>query len=343
MFQHILVPLDGSRRAESALAVAATIARSTGASLLLLHVIPQPMDMLAYPLRSANLPEEEAPSNAYRASLSYLARTKRSKELHGLPVETYQVTGPVPQRILFSIEAQAIDLVVMCSRGATGCKRWTPGSVAQRVARHSRVPVLVLHEAAGVLSNQHPAGRRPVRVLVALDGSPLAETVLQPAAALSRALSTPEPGTLHLFCVVPPPRSADSPKIGGPQLDRSEARLYLQMTAQAAREKLCSAGELVFHTSIAEENNIAEAIVRVAEGLTDVDACDAIALASHGRAGLARRVMGSIAERLLEGTRLPLLVMHVPQPAEERGERGAGAPTPQRKSSVVPGSAPRLR
>jgi cell division protease FtsH len=110
------------------------------------------------------------------------------------------ITGPIPQRILYSIEAQAIDLVVMCSRGETGFKRWPLGSVAQKIIRHSPVPVLVLHESAGTLSNQHPAGQRPVRILVALDGSSLAEAALEPAVALATALSAP--GQEHCTCCV---------------------------------------------------------------------------------------------------------------------------------------------
>jgi nucleotide-binding universal stress UspA family protein len=297
------------------------------------------MQLSACALMTADTPEEESASDAYTAALLYLSRIKRLRELQDLQVETYLVTGPVPQRILFSIEAQAIDLVVMCSRGATGFKRWTLGSVAQHIARHSRIPVLVLHEAAGTLSNQHPAGRRPVRVLVALDGSPPAETILKAAAGLTMALSAPEPGAVHLLYVVPPPRVLAVPEAAALQLDISEARLYLHMTAQAVQVQLHRAGNLTVHTSIVEASDSAEAIMRVAEGLTDVEACDAIALASHGRAGLTRQAMGSIATRLLERTQLPLLVVHVPRPVEREGQSGERALTAQSKSDVISGRA----
>lgn len=335
MFQHILVPLDGSRRAESVLPLAATIARSNGASLLLLHVIPLSMGGTGYQLLPTD--SQETASDAYQAALAYLARIKRSEHLRALPVEAYLVIGPVPQRILFSIETRAIDLVVMCSRGASDLKRWTPGSVAQHIARHSRVPVLILHEAAGTLSNQHPAGRRPVRTLVALDGSPLAEMALQPAAALSRALSAPEPGALHLVCVVSPPGAQAQHRTGAPQLDSAQARLYLQRTVQAVWETLRGAGNLVISTSLVQENDTAEALVRTAEGLTAVDACDVVALASHGRAGIARLVLGSIAERLLDETRLPLLVVHAPRPLHGTGECSERTPAQQRNSHAVSG------
>ena len=91
----------------------------------------------------------------------------------------------------------------MTSQGKTGVKRWMLGSVAQKVARHSPIPVLVLHETGAT-----PVGTRrdssPVRALVTLDGSVLAKTALEPAAQLIAALSTPVPGALHLLRVVKP-------------------------------------------------------------------------------------------------------------------------------------------
>jgi nucleotide-binding universal stress UspA family protein len=316
MFHHILVPLDGSKRAESALPVAASIARRTGARLLLLRVLPLPTNIPVYPQESIDSPEKEPGSDDYKASITYLARKKYAKELQDIPVDTHLITGPISQRILFSIETQAIDLVVMCSRGETGFKRWTLGSVAQKNVRHSPVPVLVLHESAGTLSNQHPAGQHPVRILVALDGSSLAETALEPAVALTTALSAPEPGALHLLCVLPPPRSTSAAGTHSSHLDLSEARVYMQTIGQAVREKRRKAGDLVIHISVVEGKDIAETIIRVAEEGAAGEACDAIALTSHGRGGLARWVMGSVAERLMYGTRLPLLVVHVPQPGD---------------------------
>lgn len=332
MFQHILVPLDGSRRAESALPVAANIARSTGASLLLLHVIPQAIGIPLYPLRSHHLLEEDVTSDAYKTSLAYLAMIQSSKALQGLSVDTCSVTGLASQQILLSIETHAIDLVVLCSRGETDIKRRALGSVAKKIVRESPVPILVLHEAAGRLCNQHPAGQRPVRVLVALDGSPQSEAILKPAAALSRALSAPEPGALHLVYVVPPLYSAEA---GSPHLDTAEARLYLQMTAQAARKELCRTGDLLFHTSTVEGNDIAEALARVAEGLIAVDACDAIALASHGQTGLARWFIGSIAGDLLERTRLPLFVVHAPLSADNKGRPDEKMPESEKKAEAI--------
>lgn len=87
MFQHILVPLDSSKRAENALPVAASIARSTGATLLLLRVAPLPTDAPLYALEPFASPEEVSRTDSQRASVYYLANKKQAEELQGIPVE----------------------------------------------------------------------------------------------------------------------------------------------------------------------------------------------------------------------------------------------------------------
>ena len=317
MFQHILVPLDGSGRAERAIPVAACIAHAMGGSLLFVRVVTQPGDSL-YMVEPFVWPQEVAAPTDYTPS-EYLETIARMPELHGIPVQTRVLTGTPAQQILSCIEAQAIDLVILSSRGETGLKRWAFGSVAQKVLRHSTAPVLILHESAGPLSNQHPDGRRPVRVLVTLDGSALAETALFPAAVLSAALSEPEKGSLHLVRVLPlpEPTSIAEALSGARQLDLSAAQMSLQGTEQALRDALQGEGDLSLHTSVVVHADVAEAIIRAAEEGVQAtaeaearEACDVIALATHGRSGPTRWALGSIAERVLDGTRLPLLVVH---------------------------------
>lgn len=317
MFQHILVPLDGSQRAECAIPVAACVARATGGSLLLVRVVTQPDEPL-YVVEPFVLPQEVPVTTDHTASV-YLATIAQMKELRGISVQTRVLTGAPAQHILTCIETQAIDLVILPSRGETGLKRWAFGSVAQKVLRHSTAPVLILHESAGLLSNQHPGGHRPVRVLVALDGSYLAETALFPAAVLSAALSEPEKGSLHLVRALPlpEPTSAAEAMSGARQLDISAAQTSLQVTEQALRDALQGEGDLTLHSSVIVHHDVAEAIIRAAEeGFPATseaearEACDVVVIATHGRSGPARWVMGSIAERVLDGTRLPLLVVH---------------------------------
>lgn len=318
MFQNILVPLDGSGRAESVIPVAACIARATGGSLLFVRVLMLPGDSPVSVIEPFVLPQE-VPATSYQAASAYLATIAQLTEMDGISVQTRVLVGMPAQHILSCIETQAIDLVVLSSRGETGLKRWAFGSVAQKVLRHSTAPVLILHESAGPLGNLHPDGRRPVRVLVALDGSSLAETALEPAAVLSAALSEPEQGSLHLVRILPLPEPANAAEAisQARQLDLLEAQAYLRVTEQALRERMQGGGDLALHTSVVVHPDIAETIIRTAEeGVPATveaearDACDVITIATHGRSGPARWVMGSIAERVMDGTRLPLFVVH---------------------------------
>ncbi len=326
MFQHILVPLDGSKRAESAIPVAANIARATGGSLLFVRVVSVSSVYAFYSGEPFVLPPD-IPATDYQttSAASYLVTIAQGAELSGITVQTKVLTGVPAQQILWCIEEQAIDLVVLCSRGETGLKRWVLGSVAQKVLRHSSAPVLVLHESAGILSSQHPAGRRPVRILVALDGSALAETALEPAAALSAALSAPEQGTLHLVQVLPlaEPANATEALSDARQLDLSVGQTSLRETVEAWQEKCEKTGSPALETSVIVHPDVAESLIRMAEeGVPATEesearqACDVVALATHGRSGPARWVMGSIAERVLDGTRLPLLVVRASWPAK---------------------------
>lgn len=304
MFQRILVPLDGTERAENALPIAASIARATGGLLLLLHVAP----LLTLP--------EGTFQTEYQRTSTYLEEKKHAEILRGIPTATHVAAGPIAQQILSCIRSQNIDLVVMYHQGETDIKRWTWGSVARTVLRQSVAPVLVWRESKsnGIQCSPHFTRQHPLRLLVALDGSTQAEATLLPAAMLATALSIPERGELCLVRVVPLPEQSNTTASvsGGQQIEREDAQTYLRTREKSlqGREKLTTT------TSVVVCSDIADALIRTAEGRSPVPeetgskvSYDIIALATHGRSGRERWVMGSITERVLDGIRLPLLVI----------------------------------
>ncbi len=120
--------------------------------------------------------------------IDYLARIKMSNELTGIETTVEVRSGGVAQTILDVAQMRHVDLIVMCSHGDTGFRRWVPGSVAQQVARHSPLPVLVLRDGGPVPTGSFPDPTHPLRAvmgLVALDGSVGAEAALEPAAKLA--------------------------------------------------------------------------------------------------------------------------------------------------------------
>lgn len=319
MFERILVPLDGSPRAEQALPVAARIARASGGSVMLLQVVSPPIDY-GGGLTQTPLMTEEVIETELAMSSGYLDRVARSKD-HGRELAEIETTTEVmfglpAQDILARAESRSVDLIVMCSHGRTGFTRWVLGSVAQKIAHHCPVPVLVLREGKLLPLESSPDAARHLTALVPLDGSPLAEAALVPAANLVATLSAPAPGALHLTQVVKQlSTTADAGFITQLNEETVErAKAYLMSVKERLQAGLKDR-ELSITWSVALDADAADAIIGTAEqreqqeGAEGLDGCDLIAMSTHGRSGLERWVMGSVMERVLGATKLPMLIV----------------------------------
>src|SRR5437588_6492686 len=249
----------------------------------------------------------------------YLASVAGSPELAGIELKTEVLPGAPALSIFPVVRAFQADLIVMCSHGYTGRTRWILGSVSQKVARHSPVPVLVLREDGSVPTNLHPDGMRSVRVLVPLDGSPIAEAALAPAAHLSAALSAPARGALHVARVLRLPTMNENGQnyqlAKTKQLGMWEAQVYLHMVERTLREGDLASLNLSITSSISVDPDVASTLIGIAEIGEDMQKveeyppCDLIAMATHGRGGLQHWMLGSVTERVLGSTKLPMLIV----------------------------------
>src|SRR5579884_331281 len=233
MFQRIIVPLDGSSRAEHAIPVAATLARASNGSIVFLRVVVPGHDIGFYGAEPAvgvlpnQLEVNIAEADQYLSSVATIFRNY----LTGIKIETEVETGSAASTILSAARWEHGDLIVLCSHGETGLKRWVLNSITVQAVRHSPVPVLILNEHDEVHPLEHVT--QPLRVLVPLDGSELAETVLPSVAPLVTALTPNGTGTLHLLRVIDVPTSNGNmrgqTRVGaliGEQM-RTEAQTYL--------------------------------------------------------------------------------------------------------------------
>ena len=317
MFRHIVIPLDGSPRAEAALPVAARLARASGGQLTLLRVVPPPieLDMHMMPLAKTtelSLDEEIAGAN------DYIARLASSEGLKGINIRSEILTGPAAKTILLFAHLHQVDLIAMCSHGSTGLKRWVLGSVSEKVVRHSPIPVLVLHEDGPKLATAHEAPTHPLRLLVPLDGSAFAEAALTPAVRLCTGLAAPEHGALHLALVL---RPVSVPEEEHEHVARikdqaiADAKTYLQTITERLQQSEAASSGLTVTTSVLVDIDVAGALIRLAEhgealeASETVNGCDTIAIATHGGSSLAYWVMGSVTERILHGSKLPMLIV----------------------------------
>lgn len=148
MFERILVPLDGSKRSERAIPVAARIARATGGTIVFVEVVLPPVEFEIY---SGDRTIELKPSAFQRreeAASSYLTSIPETyaNELAGINTELDLTAGAASPETYEAARFEGIDLIVLCGHGETGLKRWALGSIAQEAVRHSPVPVLALNE-----------------------------------------------------------------------------------------------------------------------------------------------------------------------------------------------------
>lgn len=141
MYRKILVPLDGSKTAEGVLPHAKALAYSEGAQLILLTVAANPaLDYAFSDPGIAQRAEEEEQSR----SKKYMAHVETDLKAAGFKVSVVLRVGAVADVILRTAEELQADVIAMSTHGRTGPARWLLGSVAERVVRSSKVPVMLI-------------------------------------------------------------------------------------------------------------------------------------------------------------------------------------------------------
>jgi nucleotide-binding universal stress UspA family protein len=142
MYTNMLVPLDGSPFAEIALPHATALASKFNSKLTLVKVFETPH---VYQSVANQALLNDIHIAAIKEASDYLEAVKAKLTAEGFTVEIHFVEGDnVAAMLLEAIEASGADLVVMSTHGRSGLDRWRFGSVAQRVARHSPVPVVLI-------------------------------------------------------------------------------------------------------------------------------------------------------------------------------------------------------
>jgi nucleotide-binding universal stress UspA family protein len=159
MYKRIVVPLDGSELAETALPCVRLLAQYSGAEIVLLRVVEYPSELYAMcheyppidPLRAARLDERK---KAIRQETQrYLERVAADLEKAGIKVVVRALDGPVVEGILDCTEHLGADVIVMSTHARSGFSHWIIGAVADRVLHEAKVPVLLMRppsEAAGL-------------------------------------------------------------------------------------------------------------------------------------------------------------------------------------------------
>jgi nucleotide-binding universal stress UspA family protein len=318
-FNLILVPVDGSRLAERAVPIAVAIAQRARGKVKLVLVHEPPL------LVEPGLAYTQIELTLLKADRQYLrALVGRMREQLGRAVSSAVVRGPVAQTLAKYAQELGVDLVVMTTHGRGGVRRAWLGSVADQMIRSSEIPIVL------VRASQPDSAASPVNfgeILVPLDGSPLAEAALEPATALARLWDS----EISLLQVVQPVMITTDPPLAFPaELDeqltairREAAQDYLRDVAERLREQgVKASGVPVLGGGVAE----------TVLGLARPERVGLVALATHGRGGVRRLVLGSVADKLVRAADVPLLVV---RPTGKRSKRSSGAANPQGRARTV--------
>jgi nucleotide-binding universal stress UspA family protein len=299
MPRQILVPLDGSPFSEHALPVALDLARRTGGRLHLVHVHELPV-VQTYP---DGLPVfDERWDGALRAQeQEYLqSLAHRCMEVAGVSPVTELLDGAVTPAIASYAAELGIERIVMTTHGRGGISRAWVGSVADALVRKAAVPILLIRPKEQAVDWHRGADIR--HVLIPLDGSELAEGIVQPASELGTTLGA----RFTLLRIVLPVPFALSRQPGGTTFSEDA----VARSKQAAEEYLQTLAARMREQGVAVAT---DAVVHAAPALGILDyaataAVDLIAMATHGRGGWSRVALGSVADKVIRGTLMPVLV-----------------------------------
>ncbi len=298
MYKTILVPLDGSEFGERALPMAAALARAMNAQLVLMCAA----SATTFPGTDAT----EAQVQAVAEAQAYLQATAADLSGQGLKVDVAVPYGPAAESILLEVELRHADLLVMCTHGRSGLGRWVYGSVAEEVLARSPVPVLLVRHSGEVAT----LGPEPEQasLLVTLDGSAFAETALPHAVTLARTFG----GSILLLRTVEESVPAHRhPSVAILQEATEEqmraSKSYLDDVAERLRQEGVAVQTMVLKGWAADV--IAYRGAALGPRL--------IVMATHGRTGVARWFLGSVAQEVIRRSPLPVLLVRPAAPAGE--------------------------
>ncbi|MDJ0752152.1 MAG: universal stress protein [Ardenticatenaceae bacterium] len=300
MLKRILLPLDGSKRADQALDFAKALNQATDIELILLEI-----DRGArYPTLGSSggetslapvfLPDDSSEGPDKR--VHHIAEVTRAVVPNTISLAA---TGDPVRVILETAVQEKIDLIVMASHGYAGFKRLLHGSVTEKVMRQAACPVLAI-------KNNHI----PTHFLIALDGTPESEAVVFPAAALANLFEA----EITITHIQPTRKMTSHTDLGNlrdidPNLSYEIA--YANLSGfDTYLSELMEKLEATLDQPVAYKTDYGEPEERLL-AVAKRNECDLIAVATHGRRGLRRWLSGSVTESIFRHTKRAMLVVNL--------------------------------
>ncbi len=320
MYKSILVPLDGTPGAESALPTAIRIARASGASIHLISVEMPGVPTLP-PVNTPTVPPI-LPTSRGTELAEYLRDMAQRVSEQGVEAVVVGVVEPTAMlfdsiggEIAHRATTMGIDLIVMTTHARAPVPRLFLGSVSKDVVSRSRTPVLTVkphHDEKLDLAS----GKDFKEILIALDGTTFSQEIVDEAVRLGSVFGA----RFTLFTALSPPhlyRVAVSPEL----LPLDETSVA-EMTEAAQRDMdqvadSLRARGLNVATLVVMDANAGEAILRAAATTN----ADLIALTTQSRSALGTLLLGSVANHVVRAADVPVL-LYRPKQSEVKDEKG---------------------
>lgn len=304
MAESILVPLDGSDQAELVLPSVRQLARLTNASITLLQNVDPSLwltDLIdtvepTEPGRTVGMAVDAAALHARE----YLEMVAQEVSGQGFTVHTRVTRGITAEEIIEA--ARLHTYVAMTTHGRSGVGRWLLGSVAEKIINSAPVPVLLVRATTA-----RPDERPPIkRVLVPLDGSELAEHALPLATNLARLAGASLILTHSLDWAQEVSLMRFSDTLAARLIEHrvAVAKEYLEQIQQRSFLR-----DLSVMTDIRQTEAAASILASANEHSADL-----MVIATHGRSGLQRWLLGSVAQRVVQHATIPVLLVRATVP-----------------------------
>ena len=314
MYARILVPVDGSSLSEQVLPYVQQLGLGLSIPVTLMTVVEPSPPSIGLHLGSSSQEQDTVRHRADHA-VAYLNSLADAFRSDGVTVSTLTPSGAPAQEIVQEAEREADTLIAMSGHGRSGVARWWLGSVADRVLHTTDAPLLVIR----FNEDERPTHAQGFsRVVVPVDGSPRAEEILPHVTLITKALGL----AIDLVRVVPTwneylAMAAPSENYGSASFEevsrynQEEAARYLDRLKEDLSQQ--GVGPVETHCL---RGDPASSIIDVASGTPD----RLVAMTTHGRSGVGRWVLGSVADRVVRNSGDPVLVVRAGERRPLQGE-----------------------
>lgn len=296
MFKNILLPLDGSKLAEAAIPVAASLAQTLDAPVTLLHIIEQDAPQEIHKDHHLTQAEEAAAYLKQVAEHEFPANVTVDSHVHSAAVK--DVSDSIVQHAMKEFQP---DLIIMCSHGKGGVRDLLYGSIAQQVVARGMTPLLLIRPEVSTAESFHLD-----KILVPLDSGPIHDDSLPVTEELAKAYHS----SIHLLTVIPTFSTVAGETAAASSLLPATSSALLDIKVENAVEdlqehldQLKKAGLDV--TAEVARGDPATEIVKSAEKLK----ADLIVLSTHRKTGTAAFWARSVAPNIVRRARVPILLI----------------------------------